>query len=116
MTHRHRLYLVVGHVDGGAGESLLEVDELGARLHAQLCVEVRERLVHEVDLRVADDGAAHRHTLPLASRELAWLAVEVRLEVEELRNVAYALHPLFLWDALLLEREAHILRNVEVWV
>ena len=46
LAHRHRLDLVVRHVDRRDAELALELDELGAHLHAQLRVEVRERLVH----------------------------------------------------------------------
>ena len=91
VAHRHRLDLVVRHVDGRHREPLLQLDELGARLHAQLRVEVRERLVHQVDLRVPDDRAAHRDALALAAGEVPRLAVEVRLEIEELRDLADAL-------------------------
>jgi hypothetical protein len=44
-------------------------------LHAQLGVEVRQRLVEQEDLWVAHDGAAHGDALPLTARELARLAI-----------------------------------------
>ena len=52
--------------------------ELGARLGAQLRVEVRERLVEEEHRRLAHEGARERYPLPLAAREL------LRAPVEEL--------------------------------
>ena len=104
------------HVHGRHRQALLQLDELGAGLHAQLRVEVREGLVHEVDLRVADDRAAHRDALPLPAGELARFAVEVRLEVEQPCDVAHALHPFLFRDSLLLEREAHVLCDVEVGI
>ena len=50
VTHRHRLDLVVRDVDRGRPELVLEPGDLGPHLHAELRVEVRERLVHEEDL------------------------------------------------------------------
>jgi hypothetical protein len=50
--------------------------DLGAHLHAQLGVEVRQRLVEQEHLRVAHDGAAHGDALALAAGELARVAVE----------------------------------------
>ena len=91
VAHRHRLDLVVRDVDGRHGQALLQLDELGAGLDAQLRVEVRERLVHQVDLRVPDDRPAHRDALTLAAREVARLAVEVGLEIEQLGRLANAL-------------------------
>ena len=62
----------------------MEAGDLGARLDAQLGVEVRERLVHEEHGRLADDGAAERDALALATGELLRLAVEQLLELDGL--------------------------------
>ena len=47
-----------------------------AHLHAQLGVEVGERLVEQERRRLAHDGAAHGDALALAAGELARLALE----------------------------------------
>ena len=91
VAHRHRLDLVVRDVDRRRAELALELRDLGAHLDAQLGVEVRERLVHQEHLRLADDRAAHRDALPLAAGELLRLAGEVRRQVEELRRPRDAL-------------------------
>ncbi|MNC94024.1 hypothetical protein D3C83_107820 [compost metagenome] len=39
--------------------------QLAAHLHPQLGVQVRQRLVEQEHLRLANDGAAHRHALAL---------------------------------------------------
>jgi hypothetical protein len=77
VTHRHGLGLVVGDVDRGDAEAALQRRDLGAGLHAQLGVEVGQRLVHEEDLGGADDGAAHGDALTLATGEGLRLALEV---------------------------------------
>ncbi len=46
VRHGHRLDLVVGDVDEGRAEALVQLGELGAHVDAQLRVEVRQRLVH----------------------------------------------------------------------
>ncbi len=56
----------------------MQLGELEPHLHAQLGVEVGERLVEEEDLRVADQRAADGDALALAAGELRGLAVEVR--------------------------------------
>ena len=66
-SHGHRLDLVVGHVDGRDPEIALELRDLGAGLHAQLRIEVGERLVHQERLRLADDRSTHRDPLPLTA-------------------------------------------------
>ena len=88
VAHRHGLDLVVGDVDGGDAEALLQLGDLGAGLDAELGVEVRQRLVHQEDLRVTDDRAAHRDALALTTGEGLRLAVEVLLEAEQLGGLA----------------------------
>ena len=75
-AHRHRLDLVVGDVDDRRAEALVEAGDLGARLDAQLGVEVGERLVHQEDGRLADDRPAERDALALAAGQLLRLALE----------------------------------------
>ena len=69
VAHRHGFDLVVRDVDSGHAEPLLQAADLGPHLHAQLRVEVRERLVHQERLGLANDRPSHRHPLALAAGE-----------------------------------------------
>jgi hypothetical protein len=88
----------VRDVDSRNPEPLVQPGELCPHRHAQLCVEVRERLVHEERLRLADDRPAHGDALPLTARELAGLAVEELLESELRRDLRHAPRSLGLRD------------------
>ena len=90
VAHRHRLDLVVGHIDGRRADLALEPPDLAARLGAELRVEVRERLVHQERLRVADERPSERDALPLAARQLPWLAFEQRPDSEHVRRPLHA--------------------------
>ena len=90
LAERHRLDLVVRHVDGRHSEPLVQPRELGAHAHAELGVEVRERLVHQERRRLAHDRPAHRHPLPLPSGERGGPPVEQVLEAEQLGDLADA--------------------------
>ena len=116
VTHRHGLDLVVGDVDGRDTEAALQRGDLGAGLDAELGVEVRQRLVHEEHLRAPDDRPAHRDPLTLATGEGLGLALEVGLEVEDLRGFLDPLADLVLGDAGDLEREAHVVGHRHVRV
>ncbi len=108
VAHGHRLDLVVGDVDRRRPEPALQRGDLRAGLHAELRVEVRQRLVHQEDLRLAHDRPAHRDPLPLPARERLGLAVQVLLEVEQLRRLAHPHEALLLGHAGDLQREAHV--------
>ena len=87
---RHRLHLVVGHVDHGPLHVLMQPLDLGAHLVAQLGVEVAERLVEEIELGVPHQRAAHGDALALAAGELARLALE---QVRDAQHGGSTLHP-----------------------
>src|SRR6185437_6411114 len=74
--HGHRLGLVVGDIDHGHAEALLQAADLGAHFVAQLGIEVGQRFVHQAQLRLGDDGAAERDALALAAGQLRRLAVQ----------------------------------------
>ena len=84
LAERHRLDLVVRDVDRRHAEAVVQLRERGAHADAELGVEVRERLVHEEGLRLADDRAAHRDALALAAGERG------RLPFEQLRQTEQA--------------------------
>ena len=116
LPERHRFDLVVRHVDHGRLESLVEPGDLGPHLHAKLSIEIRQRLVEQKHLRFADDGAAERHTLPLATGELARSAFEQRLDRENVRGVLHALLDFRLRRTPHLQAECHVLvdRHVRI--
>ena len=87
MSERHRLDLVVRHIECRDAELMLHVLELGAHVAAQFGVEIGQRLVHEERRGAADHGAGERHALALAARELAGIAIEQRIELHLPRDV-----------------------------
>ena len=94
----------------------MQLGDLRAHLDAELGVEVGERLVHQVDLGVADDGAAHGDALALAAGEGGRLAVEELLEVEDAGGLADGLVDGVRVDLAELERERHVVVNAHVRV
>ena len=74
---RHRLDLVVGHVDGSSPSCAVQLGDLDPRLPAQRGVEVGQRLVEQEHLRRAHDRAADRDALALAAGEFVRRAVQV---------------------------------------
>ena len=76
--HRHRLDLVVRDVDEGRAEPAMQLGDLGAHVHAQLGVEVGQRLVHQEDAaggapwrgRARRAGAGRRRAAPACAREV----------------------------------------------
>ncbi len=80
--------LVVGDVDHGQAQRLLEGADLLAHVAAQLGVQVGQRLVEQQHLRLQHDGAGHRHALLLAAGEFAGQARLVAGEADQGQLVA----------------------------
>ena len=67
IAHGGGFGLVVGDVDGGHAEALLELADFDPHLVTQVSIEVGERLIEQEYARLAHEGAAERHALPLAA-------------------------------------------------
>ena len=90
LAERHRLDLVVGDVDHGGAELAMQARDLHAHRHAQLGVEVGQRLVEQEHLRLAHQRAAERDALALAARQRGRLAIEQRFQFQRRRGLAHA--------------------------
>jgi hypothetical protein len=71
-------------------------------------VEGTERLVHEHDVGALRQGTGQLHALSHAARELVGELALEPLEVDDMQQLAHALAPLRLRDALELERELDV--------
>ena len=81
IRHRHRFDLIVCDIEGSPSDCLVEGDQLGPHGIAQFCVEVGQRLVHQVGGRLADYRARERHALPLAAGKLVGIFLEPRVRL-----------------------------------
>ena len=86
VAHAHRLDLVVGHVDRGDADPLLELLDLLSCRGAQLGVEVGQRLVEQQRGRLAHQRARERDALAFAAGELTRPPVEQMADAEQLRR------------------------------
>ena len=93
--------LVVGDVDRGEAEALVQLVDLAAHLVAQPRVEVAQRLVEQHEVGPRDEAPRERDALLLPAAELSGVAVEQRAAVDELGDL---LDPLGLRVARLTRR------------
>ena len=106
---RHRLDLVMGDIDGGLADPQMELLDLGAHIDAQLGVEIGQWLVEQEELRIADKRASHGDALALPAGQLAGLAVEQRLDLQQRGDALDRGVLLGLRHAAALHAEGHVL-------
>ena len=70
ITDREALLLVMGDVDRGEAELLLQLTDLNTHLHTELRVEVTERLVEEHEIRLDNHRTGEGYTLTLSAGHL----------------------------------------------
>ena len=104
----HGLDLVMRHIDGRGLDLLMHALDLGAHLHAQLGVEIGQRLVEQEHLGIAHDGAAHGDALALAAGELLRAAQEQFGDVENAGGIVDPLFDLGLGEFAQLQPERHV--------
>ena len=84
--HGHRLDLVVGDVDHGVPQLVVQLLDLQPHLGAELGVEVGERLVEEAEADLLDERAADRDALALAAGKLRRLSLQQVIDLQQLRR------------------------------
>ena len=109
-----RLFLIVGHIDGGKPELLAHAPDLLAHGVPQAGVQVGKRLVEQQALGPDHQRPRERHPLLLAARELIDAPLQMRLHAHRLERVPHALSGLALRDTALLEAKGDVFRNGEM--
>ena len=110
-TKGHSLGLVMGNVDDRSAQSLMQLGDLGSHLNTELRIQVGQRLIHQEDLRVTDDGTAHGNTLSLTAGQSLRLTVKELLQVKDLGSFADHLVDLILRGLSQLQGECHVIIN-----
>src|SRR2546428_1860340 len=85
--HGERLLLVVRDIDSRDLQLLLDATDLIAHAHAELRVEIRERLVQQENLRPEDERTCERDTLLLSSGELRGVPLHDTGKSDDLENL-----------------------------
>ncbi len=86
IAHQQGFGLVVRHVDQGRAEAAMQIDHLLAQAGAKRRVETRERLVEQDHARLARQGPADRHPLPLTSGKGAGTSRQDMVEPQHARR------------------------------
>ena len=89
--HGQGFALVVGDIDHGHAQALVQVLDLHLHMLAQLLVQGAQGLVHQHQLWLEDQGAGQGHTLLLAAGKLARITVAEAVQLDHGQRL---LHPL----------------------
>ena len=91
IAQRQRLLLVVGHVDKGDTEFLVQLFELDLHVVPHLQVECTQRFVQQQHFRLVDDGAGDGYALLLTATQGIDFALLVTRHVRHLQRAPHFL-------------------------
>ena len=106
--HGQCLGLVVGHIDDGGTQFLMEALQLGTHINAQLGVQVGQRLVKQQQLGAGGYGTGDGHPLLLAAGKLRGIAVLVHVNTHHPQGVHHPAVDLRLAHLLDLQAEGDV--------
>ena len=107
-THGHGFRLVVGNIDEGGVQALVQLADFNTHLDTELGVEVGQRFVHQEDFRITDDGTAEGNALALAAGEGLRFSLEQVGDVEDLGSLGHAALDFVFRELSKLEAESHV--------
>ena len=108
-AHGHRFDLVMGNIDEGRLQALVQRRDLGTHGGTQLSVQVGQRLVEQEDLRVTNQRTAQRDTLSLAAAHFLGLTLKIILDVQHLGRLHDPLFDLFFGHFTVSQAKRHVL-------
>ena len=108
IRHHHRLLLIVGDVDDGHAQPLVDGADLVLHFLAQTAVQSAERLVHQHEFGFEHEGPRDGHALLLAAGKLAGPPVLEAAEAHEVERTRDALAAPFLGDAPHFQRKRQV--------
>ncbi len=107
-THGHSLGLVVGYVDEGGLQSLMQLGDLSSHLNAELSIEVGKRFIHKEDLGLTNNCTAESNALTLTAGKSLGLALEKVLDIEDTGGFLNALVDLGFGGLAELKTKGHV--------
>ena len=116
VAQSHSLGLVVGNVNEGGVDALTQLNQLGTHLVTQLCVQVTQRLVHQHNLGVTNDGTTNGNTLTLTTGQSLGLTAQVLGDVQNLGGFLHLAVDFVLGSMAKLQSKSHVIINSHVGV
>ena len=114
LAHHHGFQLIVGDVDRGGAQLLLQADEVALKRLAPAGVQVAQRLVQQQHLRITHHAAPQSDPLPLAPGQLGGAALQQIADPQHFGRLAHAAFDLRPRQAAQLETESQVLEDVQM--
>ena len=111
---RECLLLIMGNIDRRDANLFLYRADRGTHLHAQLCIEIGKRFIHEQYARMDDDGAGKCNALLLTARETFGKAILIVRDLYHVEDFIDALLHLRLWHLTQLQPIFYVLPHGEM--
>ena len=110
----HGLNLIMGHIDRGHPQALLQFADFQPHLHPQFGIQVRQGFVKQEHLRIAHDGPPHGNPLTLATGQLPGFAVQILTDFQNIGGLFNTLIDLSLGEFADLQPVSHVFTHAHM--
>ena len=112
----HRFHLIVGDIDHGAAQSLMQTGDFDTHLDAQGGIEVGKRLIQQENAWLCHQRTTNRHALALTAGEGFRFTLQQMGQLQHFRNLSHPLVNQIFFRAGQLQAKRHIFRNGKVGI
>ena len=114
VRHGQRFRLIMGHIEHGDAEALVDALDLELHLFAQILVQRPQRFIHQHQLRLEDQRTCQGDPLLLPAGELPRTAIAEFAESHHVQRVGHLGRDFLLAHAAHFQREGQILGHAHV--
>ena len=114
VTNRHRLFLIMGYIHSSNSQTILDFFDNIPHLNPKFGIKIRERFVHQQDIRFDGEGASQSDALLLATRKFFRHPVCIHIDFHKFHEFVCLLANGFLWHLSILKPKFNILTNIQM--
>jgi hypothetical protein len=108
---RHGFLLIMRHIDGCDAYFFLEIANHLAHFKTKFCIQIRERFIHQKNIRFDNEGPGQSHPLLLTSRQAFRHPIFIVMNLHQLQELIGCLLYLRFWEFPVFQPEFYILLN-----
>jgi hypothetical protein len=116
VSHGHGFRLVIGYIDEGGLQALMQFRDLCPHLHPELGIQVGQRFIHEKYLGITNHGSSQSYALHFSTGKYPGFSME---QMPDLQNVRRLLNPPIdfrFGHSSDFEAKSHILVHCHMWI
>ena len=116
ISESHCLNLIMGHINHGSAQFLVQALNLSAHFITQLRIKIAQGFVKQKQARIADNSATDGNALPLPPRECLRQALQKRRDTEHISGAVHTFVNFLRFKFAGAQTKCNIFKHIEIGV